>query len=345
MAESAATKALQDQLTRWTAAGLIDARQAGQIQAAEAARIAAMPHRRLPLVAEVLGYVGAAIALTAAAITVHQFWKHVPPAVELAFTVIAAVGLLVAGAAVHAGTEPAFARLRSVLWLLATASATGFVGVLTHRYLHLSDGTIGLLAAAAWLACTVPLWWRTKSPLQHTAAFGGVIALAETGLNRIDPHVGAFGAGLALWIVAGLWAIAVYRDYLPPRNSGLALSAAGLLAGALISSDAAAGQVLAVVTVAGLLTVGVMTRRVLMIVIGAIGVTYVVPDSASRYLPGSVGPPLAVAVVGLILFGIALWLARTRRSAVGTDLNDQPDRRSRFGRRRPPGQAQGRAGT
>ena len=103
----------------------------------------------------------------------------------------------------------------------------------------------------------------------------------------------------------------------PPRQSGLALSAAGLLAYCLISLDAAAGQVLAVATVAGLLTVGVITRRVLMIVIGAIGVTYVVPDTTSRYLPGSVGPPLAVAVVGLILLGIALWLARTRRSAGG----------------------------
>jgi predicted small integral membrane protein len=303
---------LQDQLTRWTEAGLIDAGQAGRIDAAEHERLAAAPHRRLPLVAEVLGYAGAAIALTAAGITVQQFWKHVPPSAELAFAAVAAIGLLVAGAAVHAGAEPAFARLRSVLWLLATAGATVFVGVLSHRYLHLSDNTVGLLAAAAWLACAIPLWWRTKSPLQHTAVFGGVIALAETGLDRIDPHVGAFGFGLALWVVAGLWAIAVYRDYLPPRHSGVGLSAAGLLVGGLISMDAAAGQVLAVLTVAGLLTVGIITRRVLVIVVGAIGVTYVVPDTASRYLPGSVGAPLAVAVVGLILFGIALWLARTR---------------------------------
>jgi hypothetical protein len=93
--------------------------------------------------------------------------------------------------------------------------------------------------------------------------------------------------------------------------------------------------------VAGLLTVGIIARRVLMIVIGAIGVTYVVPDTASRYLPGSVGPPIAVAVVGLILFGIALWLARTRRSAGGKDLSDRPDRRPRSGPSRATGPGAG----
>jgi len=41
----------------------------------------------------------------------------------------------------------------------------------------------------------------------------------------------------------------------------------------------------------------------------------VIPDVAARYLPGSLAAPLAVAMVGLVLFGIALWLARHRRSA------------------------------
>jgi len=54
---------------------------------------------------------------------------------------------------------------------------------------------------------------------------------------------------------------------------------------------------------------------VLLIAIGGVGTLYVVPDAAARYLPGSVAAPLAVAVVGLMMFGIAFWLARTRRKA------------------------------
>lgn len=315
MSDLAAERVLREQLGRWTAAGLIDADQAGRIEAAEMARIAAAPHRRLPLIAEVLGYVGAVIAITAAGIAVRQFWKHVPPAVELAFAAVTAIGLLVAGAAARADSEPAFARLRSVLWLLSTAGATGFTAVLTHRYLHLSDGNVAMLSEATWLTCTLPLWWQSRSALQHLAAFGGTIALVETGLDRISPNVGAFGFGLALWVIALLWGMAVYRGYLVPRTIGVLVSGAGMLIGAIVSMDEAAGQVLAVATVAGLLSVGIILRRVLVIVIGAVGIVYVVPDTADRYLPGSVGAPAAVAVVGLVLLGIALWLARTRRKA------------------------------
>jgi hypothetical protein len=102
-----------------------------------------------------------------------------------------------------------------------------------------------------------------------------------------------------------------------PRITGLLLSGAGALTGALIAmiSDNAAGQVLGMLTVAGLLTAGVAARRVLLIGIGAAGTLYVIPAVAARYLPGSLAAPLAVAMVGLVLFGIALWLARHRRSA------------------------------
>ena len=315
MTEPAASPALREQLARWTAAGLIGADQAQRIEAAEQERLAAAPRRRLPLIAEVLGYVGAAIAITAATVTVHQFWKNVPAAVELAVAAVIAIGLLAAGAATRTGGDRAFGRLRSVLWLLATASITAFAAVLTHRYLHLPDRDVAVISAATWTACAIPLWWQTRSALQHLAAFGGAIALIETILDLFDPSIGGFWYGLALWIVAALWAAGAYRGYLPPRTAGILLSGAGLLTGAIISMDDAAGQALAVLTVAGLLIAGIIMRRVPVIVIGAIGVLYVVPDTANRYLPGSVGAPLAVTVTGLVLLGIALWLARTHRRA------------------------------
>jgi hypothetical protein len=315
MTEPAGAQTLHDQLSRWTTAGLIEADQAARIEAAEQERLVPSPRRRLPLVAEVVGYVGAAIAITAATVTVHQFWKHVPAVAELALAAAIATGLLAAGAATRAGSDPAFARLRSVLWLLATASVTAFAAVLAHRYLRMSGQDVAVTSAATWMACSLPLWWKTRSALQHVAAFGGAIALTGTVLERLDPGVGNFGYGLALWIVAALWAVGTYRRYLPPRTAGILLSGAGLLTGAIISMDAAAGQALAISTVAGLLTVGVITRRVPVIVIGAIGVLYVVPDAANRYLPGSLAAPLAVAVVGIVLLGIALRLARSRRNA------------------------------
>jgi hypothetical protein len=316
MPDSDAARALREQLTRWTASGLISADQASRIETAELTLNASAPHRRLPLVAEVLGYVGAVIAITAASVVIHQFFRHVPPVVELAFAAVVAIGLTVAGAALRTGAEPAFARLRSVLWLLATAGAAGFVVILSRRYLHLSDSNTALLSEGAWLACAIPMWWRTRSVVQHLAVFAGAAALTETVVDRVHPNVGTFGIGLTLWMVAVAWGLAVYRGYLVPRTTGLIVSGVGVLAGAILAMDEAAiGQVLALVTVAGLLSAGILLRRVLLIAIGGVGTLYVVPDAATRYLPGSVAAPLAVAVVGLMLFGIAFWLARTRRKA------------------------------
>src|SRR5262245_59398214 len=143
--------ALRQQLARWTAAGLIDSDQADRIEAAERERAAAVPRRRLPIVTEVLGYVGAVIAMTAIVVTVHKIWKHVPTAVELGTAGVIAVGLLLAGAALRADSDLALARLRSVLWLFSTAGAAAFVAVLTDSYLHLADKDVALATAAAWL--------------------------------------------------------------------------------------------------------------------------------------------------------------------------------------------------
>jgi hypothetical protein len=107
MAESSDLRPLGEQLARWTAAGLIDVGQVGRIEAAERERAVTLPRRRLPLVTEVLGYVGAVIAISAIVATVHQLWSHVPTAVVMAAAGVIAVGLLLAGAALRTATDPA----------------------------------------------------------------------------------------------------------------------------------------------------------------------------------------------------------------------------------------------
>lgn len=326
MAASPVPDALREQLARWTEAGLIDADQAARIDAAERERAVALPGRRLPLVVEVLGYVGAVIAVTAIVVTVHQLWKHVPTAVELATAGVIAVGLLLAGAAMRTGTDRAVARLRSVLWLLSTASAAAFVVVLTGSFLRLADADAALTTAAVSLVYTVPLWLRNRSALQHLAAFGAAVAVLGTGLDRIDPHAGTFAFGIALWMLAVAWGIAVSRGLLVPAPIGMLLSGAAALAGAIVAMGDAAGVVLAIATVAGLFTCGVLMHQVTLIGIGTVGTLYVVPDVATRYLPGSVAAPVAVAAVGIVLLGVALWLARQRiKKPVGHALDGDRD--------------------
>lgn len=307
-------KVLHEQLTRWTADGLIDPGQAGRIEAAEAARTGITSQRRVPIVAEILGYVGAVVAITAAFISVRQVFHHITPTADLAIAAVAGAGFLIAGAAVRAAREPALARLRSVLWLFGTIAVAGFAEVLTRNFLHFTDRHAVLTAELAWVACAWPLWWVSRSVIQHLAAFSGTVALVETSLFLIDPHAGKFGFGLALWLLAAAWAVAAWRRYLTPELTGLLLGGAGLVIGAVLAMDPVTGQVLAVATLAGLYAVGVLTRRVLPMAFGAIATVYIVPDLAQRYLPGSVWAPMSVGVVGLVLSGAAIWLARSRRA-------------------------------
>lgn len=313
MTESHDPGALHDQLARWTAAGLIDADQADRIRAAERDRAPMSVTRRLPLVAEVLGYVGAVIASTAIVLTVHQIWSHVPTALELATAAVIAAGLLVAGAALRTDSDRALARLRSVLWVLSTAAAAAFVAVLTGAYLHLADADVALTTSAAAMVYASALWWRNRSALQHLAAFGAAVAVLEFGIDRIDPRAGTFLFSIALWAFAVAWGTAVSLGRLVPKPIGMLLSGAGALAGAILAMDEKGGVVLAIATVAGIFACGVLMRQVLLIGVGAVGTVYVIPDAATRYLPGSVAAPLAVAVVGLVLLAVALWLARHRR--------------------------------
>jgi hypothetical protein len=331
MPESASGRDLDEQLTRWTAEGLIDAGQAVRIAAAEAARleplgaavspdrpgterpVPAPAARRAPLAAEALGYIGGALAIVAGFSVIPMLWPGIPTGAELALAAVAATAFWAAGAVLRTDGEPAFRRLRAVLWLLSTASLAAFVGVVAAQLWDLGATTAGLVTAAVVTVYAVLLWWRTRAVLQHLAMFAGTAVVAATGVASLAPGSGAWGPGLAVWAVSVLWGTAAYRGYLVPVSAGYVAAGIGLLTGAQMTMQTAAGHGLALATVAGLLAAGVVLRRVLLLGFGAVGIIVMVPQTATRYLPTSAAAPLAVFVVGLSLLGLALWLAKSRK--------------------------------
>src|SRR5437016_661183 len=103
---------LLDCLGRWVAAGLITDDQAERIAAAEV--VLAPVSRRRALVAEALGYLGAALTLVAGFATVELLWPGIPTGAQLACAAAGALALFLIGIAVPAGEDPAFRRLRCV---------------------------------------------------------------------------------------------------------------------------------------------------------------------------------------------------------------------------------------
>ena len=61
------------------------------------------------------------------------------------------------------------------------------------------------------------------------------------------------------------------RGYLPPVVTGYIAAGIGLLAGAQLTMQVAAGHVLALATVAGLLAAGVLLRQAWLVALGAFG--------------------------------------------------------------------------
>jgi hypothetical protein len=271
---------------------------------------------RQPLAAEALGYLGAVMALIAGVIAIRQLWPAVPAVAELAFAAAAATGLLLAGLVIRADRHPALARLRSVVWLASSVALADVMRLATGpQFWDLGRTGAPLIAEAVVAAYAVALWWRSSSAVSQVAAFTAVLALTGTAITLPWPGAPEWAPGAGIWAVALLWGVAAHRGLLAPQGTGYAVAAAGLLIGAQLAIDAGAGQVLAVVTVAGLLAAGVAARREILLALGALGAAVLLPQVAILYLPGGATPAVAVCAAGLAMLGAAIWLGRRRRQA------------------------------
>jgi len=267
---------------------------------------------RLPLVAEALGYAGGVLAVAAGIYMAGELWPGLPTGAVLAFAAVAWVVLGAGGAAIRTTGDPALRRLRSVLWLLSAVSLAAFTGTLADQIWGFGPADTTLVTAAASAAYGTALWWRMRAVLQHLAVFASLAVLVGTAVDRLWPHVGAWAPGLGVWALSAVWGAAVMRGYLPPVVTGYIAAGIGLLAGAQLVLQVAAGGALALATVAGLLAAGVLLRQAWLVVLGALGVLLVTPQITTRYLPMSAATPVAIFVVGVVLLGSAVWLARRR---------------------------------
>ena len=267
---------------------------------------------RTALAAEALGYAGGVLAVAAGIFMVGELVPSFPTWAGLALAAIAWVALGAAGAALRTTSEPAFRRLRSVLWLLSAVSLAAFTGMLADQVWRFGPAGTTLVASAAAAAYGAALWWRTRTMLQHLAVFASSAIFVGTAVYQLGPGTGGWGPGLGIWAWSALWGVAVIRGYFPPAATGYFAAGVGLLAGAQLTMQVAAGHALGIATVAGLLAGGVLLRQAWPVVLGAVGVLLVVPQTANRYLPASDAAPVAIFAAGTVMFGSAVWLARRR---------------------------------
>lgn len=279
-------------------------------------------HERSSLVIEALGYLGGVIILVASILIASLYWGQVSTTARLVIVGGAAVAMLAAGLPEPQRLGEVGIRLRSVLWLLSTIAFAGFLGLLGADALKMAGADVFLLISAGVAVQATGLWLFGRTLVQQfTMMVGGILTAAaltnELGVSDALP-------GFAVWGAALVWLLLGWGGLLEPRRFVMAFGAAGMFLGALTTIPAYAGIVLALVTAVAVVAAAVLFRDLLLLAIGALGTLLVLPSSVIELFPGDLAAPIAMLIVGALLVGAGLFVARRRntRSQAGPLARD-----------------------
>ena len=301
---------LRDLLDRAVAKGILSADQAAAVAALDAQPAAGA--RRGAVLAEVLGYVGGALAVVAALFLGAELWDELGPWPRVLLLAAVAAACLVGGAALG-GREGAPGRLGGFLWAAAVVAVAGTAGVGADGLFDVRPGTAALVAAGAALVVAAVLWWLRPAVLQHVATFTAAAATLLTALDRIGDGTFDWGGpllwgfGLAWLAASALPAGGVWR----PAEPGWVLGALAVVVGPLFAqSGRAAWLVVGSLGAAALVVAGVRARRPWVAAVGIGGVFVSVPLAVAELFDARLGPLVGILAVGLALVGGAVVLSR-----------------------------------
>jgi hypothetical protein len=344
-ADVAAVRAAQ--LERWRDAGLLDPDQVERIQAFEATRPDGDPTRspipaaagaatsgvtprgasagtagtrpapRRTVIAEAVGYVGAALALGALALLLGELWATLTDGGRLTLASLVAVVLGGAAAALRAARAPAVARLASVLAAAAVAAVAWAAGTLTADVLGWNGADVALAVSATATAAALPAYLSRPRPLPQLVLLTAVVATAQTASLRAGELPNdALWYGVPLVAVGAVWVLLGVGGWLVPR--AVASTAGGLLALAGIQvaafGDHRAGVLSVGVAVAtAAVGVAIVAGGTHHLAVGAVGLFVLLPQLVVEVFGDAIGAPATLLVVGASLVLVAVGLGRVRR--------------------------------
>ena len=303
---------LDRMLQRWTGAGLITAEQAEAIRAAEQ-REGREP-RSVPVLAEVVAYAGAALALSAVAFVASRVWEDLSAVVQLVVVAMATGLLWAAGLWMRGGQSPVRHRLVSVLWFLSAGGMGWLADVIATDLFDIEDG-YGLIIGLALTAYSGYLYLQRRTSLQEIAFAGGVLFVCG-GISDIAGGDDSFG--LLLWLTGATWIALARAGVLSPRRTGLALGGLGVLAGSqaialeFFESTQGWGLALGLISSAALLYLSVSLGEMVLLGLGVAGLFLFLVQIVAEYFGEGLGGPLTLFAAGVLLLALALVTIRLK---------------------------------
>jgi hypothetical protein len=302
---------LSAKLRRWVEAGLIEPEQAEAIEAHE--REHSPPPRRISLVTEALGYVGAVLALAGLSVALANVWVDLTPLTRSMVLFVAAAVFLVAGWPMRGSQEPALARLSSVLWFLSTGALAWALLVLALDELDLDDAEASALMGAGTALYALTLWRIQRRSLQQVALlFGGAQALLS-GIAVTGDDVDGWVFGLVLWLAGLAWVSLARVEVMVPADTAFVLGGFLMLVGPGIGAgDFDWLFILAFVTAGGLMIASVALERTSLLALGTVGMFVYLIWAVVKYFGDSLGVPLALTLAGVLVLAVAIVAGRLR---------------------------------
>ena len=321
-------RSLDALVEEWVRHGVLTPEAAENVRSYEASRTPEPgPHPRAnssrrSALSELLGYLGASLAVVAVAFILTDLWSSLGHPVRIAM-----VGLLTAvvtGAGIVLWRSPSAGaqRLVSVL-MVAGVSGVGWLAWLLVRgdrvyrlYVFTQDWS-GLAIGVACVASAIPLYVMRRRALALVVAVTsmmiGCVAVVTSPLMDVR-----FEWAPLAWIVVGLLVfVGAHVAAVAPRSVAYVVAAIAMLMGAQVASVDSWRLGMLVTGMVVALTLGVYAVRyrgaLTSLIPAAVGMFIFVPQFVWEVFEDAIVVWGAVLVLGLVFVGLAVVLLRFRR--------------------------------
>jgi hypothetical protein len=275
------------------------------------------PSRRIPLVAEIVGYLGAILVIAAGIVAFGLVFDELSHAMRVAVPAVAAAVACGAGVPLVRNRDATFRRLGAVLWTGSVGLVAFALGVVVLDR-EVVPTYAGVLIGGVCLVYAATLYGLIRHGALQLAIFASAITTAVSGiawLTSEDPSEIPWAYALALLVLGVVWVIAGERSWLGPSGEALFLGAGlALIAPTLLMADETGiALILGIALAAGLLAAATWLRSTPMLVLSGIALFFYMVSGIGQYLAESIGAPLALALSGLMLIAVAIVVSRLRR--------------------------------
>jgi hypothetical protein len=322
---------LEQHVRGWRDAGLLSDEQVAAIVAfeAEQGRRGAGPPPRRTMVAEAVGYVGAALAVGALGLLLGEVWPDLVTGGRLALVGVLTVLLLGSGLVLRRTERGPIRRLTSVLLTGGVVGVGWLTYVVATDLVDWREARVALAIGVATLVVALPLYLLRPRPLPQLTLLATVLLVTVSALSLPALAPDPMWYGLTTAAVGVAWMLLGIGGWLRPRvlaeTIGGAVAVLGMQSGAMDQRMLMLS--LGVALAAGLVALAIAGDRVHHLVVGAAGLFLLVPQLVFELFGDAIGAPATLLVIGLLLVLLAVGIGRARREV-------EPPRRRGSG---PPG--------